>query len=271
MKESERDQFYSPPQPPSDGGDDDEFELEPPDETINERRRQDALETITRTIDVDEIYRQADHDRGTEILEEWVRNFRFRFQVKHLLILTAVLAIVLTLFTLQVFWVTLVVTIMLSVAGLFAYLRWQDHKHQAEAAKIREAMYARRRAQLEASTGVNSAGQPLGTELLPETPPLPNQVDEIWQKSLEEQSFRFRFSLKELLVIMTLAAVLLGLMRLLGGPEASASVLGLVALGGLAAHALGAEPRQYVVLGWWVTLVLYVISSIAAIVWRAIA
>ncbi len=132
MDDPERDKFYSPPDQPSD---DEELELEPPDESIAERKKQAALDAIRSSIDIDEIYREADRNRGSEILENWARNFRFRFQVKHLLIATAVLAIVLTLIKLKLFWTTLIVSIMLSVASLYAYLKWEERKHEAEAAR----------------------------------------------------------------------------------------------------------------------------------------
>jgi len=264
MDDPERDKFYSPP--PSD---DEELELEPPDESIAERQKQAALDAIRSSIDIDEIYREADRDRGGEILENWIRDFRFRFQVKHLLIATAVLSIVLTLIKLKLFWTTLVVSVMLSVAGLYLYLRWEERKHEAEAARKREALYARRRAQLAA----NASGQATDADasLYPDVPQLPNKVDDIWHESLKKESFRFRFSLRELLMLMTAAAVMLGLVRVVGGPAAAASVLGLVALSGLVVSACGYEPPQSIVLGWWLILVMYVLISIFTAVWSAFA
>ena len=87
------------------------------------------------SVDIDEIYREADRRRGSEILEGWVRDFRFefRFQVKHLLIATAVLAIVLTLCRLELLGDALVLLIMLSVAGVYLYVTWQEKKQQDEA------------------------------------------------------------------------------------------------------------------------------------------
>ena len=96
-------------------------------------------------------------------------------------------------------------------------------------------------------------------------------MDEIWQESLKKESFRIRFSLRELLMLMTAAAVMLGMVRLLGGPEATASVLGIIALFGLGVYACGYEPPQNVVLGWWFILVMYVLLRIFTAVWRAFA
>ena len=70
---------------------------------------------------------------------------------------------------------------------------------------------------------------------------------------------------------MTVAAIVLGMMRLLGGPAVTASVLGLVSLLGLVVLAVGFEPPQIVVLGWWFIVLLYVVVSIFAAVWSTFA
>jgi hypothetical protein len=267
MNDPERDKFYSAPEPAPD--DDEDLELEPPDESIEERQKQLALSAIRSRIDIDEIYRDADRDRGGEILENWFRNFHFQFQLKHLLIATAVLAIILTLIKLELFWTTLIVGVMLSVAGLYAYLRLEEKKHEIEVDRKRQALYARRRAQLAANMGAPLAEGIESTQQ--EVPQPPNKVDEMWQEAAKEQAFHFQFSLREMLIVMTAAAVSLALVRLLGGPSATASLLGLVALGGLVAYACGYEPRQNMVLAWWLILLMYVLISICTAVWSAFA
>ena len=231
------------------------------------------MEAIESRIDIDEIYREAERNRGSEILENWVRNFRFRFQVKHLLIATAVLAIALTLVKLQYFWTTLIVLIMLSVAGLYVYLQLEEKKQQAEAERKREELYARRRAQFAAKTSGHVVGTPEApaAATLPEIPQLPNVVDQAWLEAREKQAFRFQFSLRELILTMTVAAIVLGMIRLLGSPATTASVLGFVALLGLIILAAGYEPPQIVVLGWWFTVLLYVAVSIFAAFWSGFA
>ena len=88
---------------------------------------------------------------------------------------------------------------------------------------------------------------------------------------MTKEQFRFQFSLRELLMTMTVAAVTLGILRLMGSAETAATLLGLVALFGLVIYAVGYEPPQVVVLGWWLTLVLYVGVSIFAAVWAGLA
>ena len=73
------------------------------------------------------------------------------------------------------------------------------------------------------------------------------------------------------MIAMTTAAVIFGLVQILGGAVNAATMLGFVALVGLVVHALGFEPPDIVVLGWWLILVLYVLLSIAAAVWSSFA
>lgn len=267
MDKPESDKSHPTPEPPPDD-DDAELELEPLDDAIEERQKQEALRAIRSRIDIDEVYRDADRDRGGEIMENWFRNFRFQFQLKHLLIATAVLAIILTLIKLELFWTTLFVSVMLSTAGLFLYLRIEERKHEVEADRRRQALYARRRAQTTANLGAPLAEQVETTLASP--PPPTNKVDEMWQQAADEQKLHFQFSLRQMLIVMTVAAVTLALVRLLGGPSAATSVLGLFALGGLVVYAFGYEPPQNMILAWWLILVMYVLISLSTAAWNAI-
>jgi hypothetical protein len=78
------------------------------------------------------------------------------------------------------------------------------------------------------------------------------------------ETARFQFSVIELMIAMSTVAMILGLMRLTGDPSSTATILGFVSLTGLAVHALGFAPPCYLVLGWWLTLMLYVLLSIMA-------
>jgi hypothetical protein len=255
--------------------DDSEYELEPPDADVlaaEERRAQAAIEATRASIDIDEIYREEGRDRGGEILQEWARNFKFRFQVKHLLIGTAVLAIALTLWRWGKLGTTLVILVMLSIAGLYLYLQWQEKKQRDEADRRRREMYARRRARIENRAGAEAEdGDDMLADPVPAPPQLPNETDEVWQESMAREKFRIHFSLREMMLAMTTAAVILGLVQALGGAHKAATLLGLVALVGLVVHALGFEPPEIVVLGWWLILVLYVLLSIVAAMWSGFA
>jgi hypothetical protein len=249
-----------------------DYELEPPDEAVlaaQERRAKEAIDATLSSIDIDEIYRQDSRDRGGEILQEWTRNLKFRFQVKHLLIGTAVLAIALTLWRWGVLGTMLVILLMLSIAGLYLYLQWQEKKARDEADRRRQEMYARRRVHFESQGGpkADDAAETRPKPISP-PPPLPNETDEVWQESMGQEKFRIQFSLREMMLAMTTAAVIFGLVRALGGADNAATLLGVIALIGLVVHALGFEPPQIVVLGWWLILVLYVLLSIVAALWR---
>jgi len=275
MNDRDREKFYSST-PDDDDDDSGEYELEPPDAHVvasEERRGQEAIEATRASIDIDAIYSDADRERGGEIMEGWIRGFRsgFRFQVKHLLIATAVLAIVLTLAKLDMLGTAVIVGVMLSVAGLFLYLQWQETKQQDEADRRRQALYAQRRAKFARAAGGGSPEAdeaPLMQEPISITP-LPSEVDEIYEKSLKAQRFQFRFSMFELMAAMTVAAIVFGLTQFLG-PSSAATLLGLLALLGLGVHAVGFEPPGMVVLGWWMILVLYVLMSMAAMFWSGI-
>jgi len=271
MDSRDRDKFYTYTPEDDDG---DEYELEPPDEHViagEKQRAKDALEATKSSIDINEIYRDAAQERSSEILENWFRDFKFgfRFQVKHLLIATAVLAIILTLAKLKMLGTTAVILVMLGVAGLYLYLQWQEKKAQDEATRRRHEMYARRRAHFEQSKRV--ADLATGSATVPPVTALP-VADEMDNSETESRpKFRLRFSMAELLIAMTTAAVIFGLVQILGGASNTATLLGFLALIGLVVHALGFEPPGVIVLGWWFILVLYVVLSIAAALWSGIA
>jgi hypothetical protein len=271
MNPSERNDFYLSKPKGADEGDD--YELEPPDADViagEERRAQEVIEASQATIDIDEIYRDAARQRSDEILENWFRDgkFRFRFQVKHLLIATAVLAIVLTLAKWQVLGTVAVITVMLSVAAVYFYFQWQERKAEDQAARRREEMYARRRAQMHKVAGGGPAAPAAAAA---RTDPTPAIDDDVWQEARTSEKFRFQFSVGQMMAAMTTAALIFGLVRLLGGAENAATVLGFIALLGLFVQGVGFRPPSVVVLGWWLILVLYVLLSIFAAVYRGFA
>src|SRR6185295_18436699 len=101
-------------------------------------------------IDIDDVYRESERDRGSEIVENWVRNFKYRFHIKHVLFATAIVTMVVAVAKLGYLGLALTVLVMGSVGGLYLYLNWQDRRHQAEAYAKREELYAKRRERLRA-------------------------------------------------------------------------------------------------------------------------
>jgi hypothetical protein len=257
------------PQPPPNVDDEGDYELEPPDATIiaaEQRRGKDSIEASRAAIDIDQIYREADRDLGSELVEKWLKEYRFQFQVKHILIATALLAVALTLWKLEVLGKTLWILFMLGVASFYVYLQWQESKHQRAAQERRERMYARRRAMQ-----ARQQGQQVDDEELLEEPadtPGVAPADEIAKETSARLPLRFQFSLKQLLVTMTIAAVIFGAVHWLGGNH-TATLLGFVAIVGLVVYAIGVNTPELIVLGWWLILVLYVLITMFSFIFGA--
>jgi hypothetical protein len=254
--------------------DDAELEVEPPDAEViaaEERRAKEAIEATLMSVDIDDIYRESDRRQDGEILDRWARDFRFQFQVKHLLVATAVLAIALTLWRLQILGTALVLLFMIGVATTYFYVQWQERKQQQEADRRRREMYARQREYFDRRNRGPAWTEGSSAAVEPPPPPLPNEADVAWQEATARQKLRFQFSLKQMLVAMVSAAIVFGLVSVLGGPANTATMLGFLALAGLVLHAAGFEPPELIILSWWLILVLYVFLSIVAAVWSGFA
>jgi len=251
--------------------DDAELELEPPDPAVlaaEQRRAAEAIDAHRRAINVNEIYRDLDANRDTQIVEEWLgrlRTFRFQFQVRHLLILTAVVAIVLALSQWVGLGTVFIVAIMLAVAGVSLYLKLEENRRQEAANHRRQKMYAERRAQQARATGQRVEAEEFDDEPMPSKP-----RDELRTSPAAAREFRFQFSLSQLLVVITAAALLLGMAGAVGGAATVATVCGLAALAGLIVPAMGLEPPRIVVFGWWMLLVLYVALSLFSAIWAGL-
>jgi hypothetical protein len=248
--------------------DDAELELEPIDPEIlagEKRRAAEAVEAATKASNIDQIYRDAEPLREFEIPKDLADKFRFQFQLKHLLIATAALAFLLTLYQLHVLWTTLVIAFMLAVFVATAYVEWVERKRQANADRKRHEMYAARRAQAASNLG----RQPAATESTSITTSPSLDGERVAPTSLRSQR-RFQFTLGQLFTAITIAAILLAIIIALGGPQPAAVFFGMLALGGIVYHALGFEVPEVVAFAWFVMLVLYVLLSISAAVWTAI-
>jgi hypothetical protein len=188
--------------------------------------------------------------------------------VKHLLVGTALLAIFLTLSRFAGFGFTIPLLVMLGVLAVYSFIKYEEGKHQAEADRKRDEMYAQRRAKMLARGVMQTSGPRTDpVESVPVMEP-PSVFDE---PAPAPEPFRIQFSMQTLLIVVTGAAITLGLLRIVGGSTPMATILGLAAVTGLVIHALGFEPPQPVVLGWWLILVLYVVLSLLAVVWPALA
>ena len=153
---------------------------------------------------------------------------------------------------------------MFSIAGVYFYFQWQEKKAEEEAHRRRQEMYDRKRAHFEKTTG-NGADSTSITRPSRESvahPFPPNDTDQAWQEAMSQQSFSFRSRWRADRRDDD-GAIIFGLVHL-GGASNAATLLSFVALIGLIVHALGFDPPNIVVLGWWIILVLYVMLSVAA-------
>jgi hypothetical protein len=213
---------------------DDDYELEPLDPeilAIEKARGARRTEAAVEKIDVDELY--GDTNNYSDLSVDLSQLKQFRFTTRHLLILTAVLAIVLTLFTLLNPIPAVLVMAAVSLAGGWFYASQLERRQDAERAR-RRAEFFRDGDKLAELADASLAGEEARPRL----------------------DFKFAFSMKELFITMTVAAVAVAGFTLMG-PEVVSMVFGAFALVGLIAHAMGAEPSRLVVLGWWLSLVIY--------------
>ncbi len=227
----------------SDPQDDDEYELEPIDPEILERERQRAdakVRQAEQSVDINEYY----EDEQPEDPITWDDMRGFQFSIRHLLIATAGLAVFLTLWEIGEC-LALFLGALAALAGGWFYVLKRERE-------------AKDKRQIERAARVAGSGKPTD----------PDAIDYSEFDTSEEptasREFRFSFSMKELFGAMTVAALMLGLIQILGGAHNAALVLGLIALLGLVIHVVGFDPPPVVVLGWWLLLVLYIVMSLWA-------
>jgi hypothetical protein len=256
-----------PPVPPED--DDYELEIEPIDESVEVRRRQDMRASQEAHIDIDEIYREADRNRGDEILQDWLRNFKFRLGLRELLIATAIVALSVALVQLQLFWTGVIVLFGLTVASLYFYFTFQEQKHQAEVDRKREAMYAKRREKLamRARGYQEPVAESESETITPDVAETMNEIASSIEPPVEREPLRFQFSLQELAIAITVSAVLLALVSFVGGPTVAATLFGAIAIAGLLSFLTRFEPPRAVLFGWWIILLMYVMLTLLGFAW----
>ena len=234
--------------------DDDELELEPVDPSLldhGKRLQERRMREAEAAAELEELSRKT---RGGDPFS-FGELSRFRFTIKHLLILTAVLAVVMTLTILTdgcsgVF-IALIVTL---VVAWFVTIRNERSK---------EAQLQRERREMEA----RHAGMKIGEEAAnPRVErPVPVDINVAWEDANRETrpELKFAFSLKQLFVAVTVAAVLMALASSLG-PERMAMIVGLVAILGIAIYATGIELPAMVVFCWWLLILFYLLIGLWA-------
>jgi hypothetical protein len=242
-----------PDQDPSqDHGDDDELELEPVDPEILAHQRRRANERSEKAFGqaaVDDLLRDEETAELTLDTGDWRQ---FRFGTRHLLIATGVLALMMTIGRSQNACMILFVLGVITVGAGWIWVTVLERRRSAELARRREELLTGvARDQRAAARGPDAGGT---TAERPVTQPG-------WR-------FDFRFSIRELLISISVASVLLAVLRWVSKETLTLS-LGILALLGLVVSALGFEPPRAVVLGWWVLLVLYLLFGFISAVTAA--
>jgi hypothetical protein len=225
-------------------------------------------------IDVDEIYREMD-GRNNEHRRRDSEQPGFQFQVKHLLVLTAVVAVLLTIMRFEGFGKVAALAALALASGTLGYFDWREQQRWIAAQRRFQEKYERRRRFFEERARV-AAASPSNKEEVTIYDDLsygsaPGYPDWAADAPAARIQFRFQFSVQQMLIATTVAAVMLMVIQWLGGPQNAASLLGMIALGGLLAHALGFDPPEMVILGWWMVLFLYILLSIGVAISSAFA
>lgn len=225
-----------------------EYELESLDGRAIDVREQLAREEVRRAasaIDINEAY---DRHHNADPIAWPPEGIQFRFQIKHLLIGTAIFAVFMSMVQIRGLIAALVSLAMMTLISAHLYIAWQERLRE-------EAISRKRRADRIRSQGMSEglSDAEIEAEIAQEIGPPP-----------AERQFTFNFSLKQVMIAMTASAVLLWLIQLTGGAYLIAVVFGLIALAGLAANLIGYEPPPTVAIGWWILLMCYVLFSMIA-------
>jgi hypothetical protein len=226
--------------------DDDELELEPIDAEILEHERQRGQRKTDEAIakaDVGELYEEKSHtDLDFDV--DWEKLSQFRFTTRHLLILTGVLAVGLTIYKQLGPCMGIFVTVVAAICLGWFLVNRKERQEAMERARKREEFYASRGTKAEAAaTSETAASSAASQPWIPEP------------KTLSE--FKFRFSLREVLITMAVAAVVLASLSIFGAKTLTIA-LGVLALVGIAVQTFGLfDPPPVIVLGWWILLLMY--------------
>jgi hypothetical protein len=244
-----------PQQPPED--DDDELELEPVDPEIiahRQARVQQTVESAVKKIDVDELYEGHSNYSDLELDLSGLKSFRFT--TRTLLLITAVLAIGMTVRLILGGCMAIFLGMIAAVSMGWYWVAQLDRQKELERARRREEFFANK----------GKPQAPAAAPAMPASPFDPAPAVAAAAEPVEKRPFfdvKVAFSMKELFVTMTVAAVAMGLAMLMP-LSILAMLLGLIALGGLVANTAGYEPPRLVVLGWWLLMVFYLAVGLFA-------
>ena len=143
--EFDRQTFYRGHDPDADEVD--EYEVLPPDEEViaGERlRAEEAVEHASKAVDLDELYRENASVTADEI-EEYLKDLRFQFGTKHLLIAMTAVAVLFVLgrFVFATPAALMLVLTFTVLASIYGWLTWQERRRREEWERKRDELYRR--------------------------------------------------------------------------------------------------------------------------------
>jgi hypothetical protein len=233
--------------------DDDEYEVEPPDAAVLERQRRETKADVSRAGEVAKVEAIDDELNGRRDVDFNFSGWRFQYTTRHLLILMTVLAVSISIVKavedIGSIIAFLVMGLLVVLIGIHSYLSYKENRRLEELSARRKKLVAQAR-------GGSMYDEPLEEEVAP--------VDSFVRQLTSRPPWRLQFSMKELMIGMTIAAVACGLFQIVP-PVAVASTLGLLTVGGVFLYVAGFEPPAPILAGWWIMLGLYVLTSVASV------
>jgi hypothetical protein len=248
------------PQPPEDD-DDFELELEPVDPEIiahRQERAQHAVDSAVKKIDVDELY--EGHSAYSDLELDLSGLKSFRFTTRTLLLITAILAVGMTVKLILGGCMVIFLGMVAAVSLGWYWVGKLDREKELDRLRRREEFFANRDKPVAPAAAATTPAAP-ASPFDPEPAVVAAEAEPVEKRPFFD--VKFAFSMQELFITMTVAAVAMGLAMLIP-TSILAMLLGLVALGGLVANTAGYEPPRLVVLGWWLLMVFYLAVGIFA-------
>lgn len=143
--EFDRQTFYRGQDPEAD--EEDDYEILPPDEEViagEKRRAEEAVAHASKAVDLDHLYR--DHtDTAINDIQDYLKDVRFQFGVKHLLMAMTALAVVFVLGRMMFggLGTVLLILTFLTLAGAYGWITWQESIRYREWEAKRDELYRR--------------------------------------------------------------------------------------------------------------------------------
>jgi hypothetical protein len=239
---------------------DDEYEVEPPDAEVLERQRRETQVEVTRAGEAAKVQQLEDEMHSRADVDFDFSGWRFQFTTRHLLILMTVVAVAISIakvVPVGAIFAFLVMGLLVFLIGIHSYLAYQENRRLEELSARRKKLVAQARGQSMYDAPLEDAALAEGGE----------PVESFVRQLTSRPPWRLQFSMRELMIGMTIAAVACGLFQIVP-PVAVASTLGLLTVAGVFLYVAGYQPPAPILAGWWIMLGLYVLTSVASVLWN---